>query len=297
MKTFRVISAAIYSCFLINAQALASEALEETSVDVRPITRNSTDVFDVLTHFIKATASYEAQDFRQSYASFSIVVMHDSENVQALMGLGNSALEINETKTALKTFELLARLPLTPDESLERYSGHVLAAIKTHQKLNAETHLIAALEEVPSDARLWNALGQHYDNKSRWEDSFESYKKAHENGFSKAGFHNNLGMSFLRQQKYKGAISNFTYAAALKPRIEQYDNNRRYALLMSGNYIEGLKALSGDKATTLLSDAGKVAIQKDDFALARTLLEKAIEISPTYNQQAIEALEKLPQLN
>ena len=100
-------------------------------------------------------------------------------------------------------------------------------------------------------------------------------------------------MSFLAQNKYQGAQSHFKYAVTLAPENTQFQNNYRFALLMAGEYRAALNNVSDDEAGTLLSDAGYIAMQRKDYALARVLLEKAVEVSPRYNPRAVQNLEKL----
>jgi len=54
-----------------------------------------------------------------------------------------------------------------------------------------------------------------------------------------------------------------------------------------------LENIDDDQAGILLSDAGYIAIQREEFILARMLLEKAIDVSPRYNQRAASNLVKL----
>jgi len=150
-----------------------------------------------------------------------------------------------------------------------------------------------ALNIAPENFKLWNALGQEYDAQQRWQESWTSYQKAEQLGFSKAGLHNNLGMSFLTQKKYHGALSHFKYAVRLNPEHSQLQNNYRFALLMVGDYHAVLENVSDEEAGTLLGDAGYIAMQREDYTLARVLLEKAIEVSPVYNQRAALNLEQL----
>lgn len=288
LRTFLILTA-----FSVSALAQAADISETTPPEILPVARASSGVFEALGPLITAKAQFEKGEFKESYKNYSIVFLHDPDNIDVLFGLAASALAIGKGDIASKAYIKLARYDLNAQQSTEQFSGLTLAEIAAGKSENPEARLKQALKIAPEDFRLWNALGQEYDSQKRWDESWRTYQKARAAGFSEAGLHNNFGMSLLTQKKYKGAVSHFEYARKLAPQNGQIENNYRFALLMAGDYRAALKDVSEDRASTLLSDAGYIAMQREDYILARALLEKAIEVSPRYNQRAALNLEAL----
>ena len=261
--------------------------------DVLPVARSSTGAFDMIKPLIDANAFFKNGQYEDSYRNYSAVFLHDPDNIEVLFGLAESALYLGKGAIAEKAYIRLAKHELTPAQSSAQFSGLTLAEIASGTSENPEARLKQALKISPDNPKLWNALGQEYDAQARWVDAWNAYQKASAKGGSQAGLHNNLGMSLLAQKKYKGAASHFKHAARLAPDQNQFENNRRFALLMLGDYRAALENVRADYAANLLGDAGYIAMQREEFSLARALLEKAIEVSPRYNERAALNLEKL----
>lgn len=279
--------------FALTSIAHAEETSETSPPEILPVARSSSGAFDMIKPLIDANAYFESGQYEESYKNYSAVFLHDPDNIDVLFGLAQSALNLGKGDIAEKAFTRLASYKLTPKQSADQYSGLVLAEIAAGTSKNPEARLKQALKILPDNYKLWNALGQEYDAQARWAEAWTAYQRAASEGFSPAGLHNNLGMSFLTQKKYKGAASHFKYAATLAPQKAQFENNYRFALLMSGDYKTALENIGEDQAATLLGDAGYIAMQREEFTLARALLEKAIEVSPRYNQRAALNLESL----
>lgn len=277
----------------LGSMAQAEDVSETTYPDILPVARASSGAFDMLKPLIDANAYFKNGQYEESYKNYSAVFLHDPDNIDVLFGLADSALHLGKGDIAEKAFTRLASYKLTSKQSAAQFSGLVLAEIAAGRSENPEARLKQALKIAPNNHALWNALGQDYDKQARWDEAWTAYQRAASEGFSQAGLHNNLGMSFLMQKKYKGAASHFKYAAKLAPQKEQFENNYRFALLMTGDYQTALENIWEDQAATLLSDAGYIAMQREEFTLARVLLEKAIEVSPLYNQRAALNLKKL----
>lgn len=273
--------------------AQAAEVTESLSPDVLPVARSSSGAFEALGPLITAKAQFEKGEFEASYKNYSAVFLHDPDNIDVLFGLADSALAIGKGEIAAKAYSKLAHCDLNSEQSIAQFSGLVLAEIAAGTSESPEARLKQALKISPDNFKLWNALGQDYDKQERWHESWSAYQRAAETGFSQAGLHNNYGMSFLAQKKYRGAVSHFKYAARQAPENARFENNYRFALLMAGDYKAALENVNEDQAGTLLSDAGYIALQREEYVLARALLEKAIEISPRYNQRAAQNLERL----
>ncbi len=274
--------------------AAAAEGVTESHAsEVMPVARSSNSAFDLLSPIIEARVAFENGRFDESFKNYSAVFLHDPDNIDVLFGLAKSALAIGKNEIAIKAYSRLSQYDLKAAQAVEQFSGLVLAEVAAGKSEAPESRLKQALELTPNDFRLWNALGQFYDTQSRWNESQQAYKQAASHGFSAAGLNNNLGMSALAQGNYEIAEHYFEKARDLNPQQTQFENNYRFSLLMQGHYKRALEKLDDSQAGLILGDAGFIAMQREEYVLARLLLEKSIDISPRYNEQAVRNLEKL----
>ena len=298
MKTLAIYMGVLAGIFCAQAAAAKDSApppgMFET-LEVRPLTRSSSDVYDVLTQLIKAREDYAANRFERSYRAFKYVALHDRNNVEAVLGTANSALEIGKAEEALAIFKNLSADKLEDEHSLSVQSGLALAKTLTREPGVTEARLTAALEFAPKDARLWNALGRAYQSQERWQDATLAYEQAHEQGYSRAGLYNNFGTLLMTQNRPKTALRYFEQASKMQPSAPAYENNYRTALLIDGQYERAMENMTDARAADLLTRSGHIAIKNENPDLARLLLTKAAEISPVYNARAQAGLEKLNQ--
>ena len=166
------------------------------------------------------------------------------------------------------------------------FNGLVLAEILAGKSQDIEVRLNQALEHDRSDPRLWNALGQFHDGQAAWSAAQDAYIRALKTGKAASAVINNLGMSLLMQGRYDEAAAKFTQAITIKPSSKLYDNNQRLLMILQGDYAKALRGLGETRAAHILNDAGYIAMQKEDYTLAETLFERAIETNPTYHDKA-----------
>ena len=263
------------------------------SLEVRPLTRSTTDIYDVLAQLLQARSDYTGRQFDRSYRAYRYVALHDRNNVEAALGTANSALEIGKAKEALAIFTNLAAADLKPEDKHAVASGLILAQYLTSELGDPESELIKALELAPTDFRLWNALGDSYKNTHQWQDATRAYEEAHRTGFPKAGLYNNFGLMLMAQKNHTGAVRYFEQAVKLDASNLSFEHNYRMALVLDGQYEAAMTALTDRRAAKLLTQSGKLAIESDNPDLARILLAKAIDISPVYNVEAEVSLSAL----
>ncbi len=300
MKTLAIYMGVLAGIFCAQAAAAKDSApppgMFET-LEVRPLTRSSSDVYDVLTQLIKAREDYAANRFDRSYRAFKYVSLHDRNNVEAALGTADSALEIGKAEEALVIFKNLSADKLEDEHSLSVQSGLALAKTLALEPGGSENRLTTALELAPKDARLWNALGRVYQSQEQWQDAALAFERAHEEGYSRAGLYNNFGLLLIAQNRPKTALRYFEHAAKMEPSSPAYENNYRTALLMNGQYARAMEGMTDMRAAALLTRSGHIAIKNKNSALARLLLTQAAEISPVYNAQAQAGLEKLAEID
>ena len=143
---------------------------------------------------------------------------------------------------------------------------------------------------------MWNALGRFHDNQKRPDLAERTYEKAANVGeHARPSVANNLGMSLLKQKKYKAAIAQFEKASELRSDRELYDNNRRVALILMGDMKGAIADLGAMKRAKILNDAGYVAMSQKRYDSAKSLFKESIEISPSYMAAAYGNLKTLAQ--
>jgi len=296
MKKFCVIISVFVGLYYTDSPAAKEAEINiADTLEVRPLTRSTTEVYDVLTQLIQAREAYAADLYERSYHAYKYVALHDKNNVEAALGTANSALEIGKTEEALAIFKNLSAADLDAQYSRPVQSGLILSKWQTQKISDPEAHLRAALKAAPNDARLWNALGHVYKRQKHWQEAALVYEKAHEAGYSRAGLYNNFGLMLMAQKNYGGAVRYFHHAAKLAPDNPRYDTHYRTALLIDGQYEAALEAMTDSRASALLTLSGELAIKNDNPELARLLLAKAIDISPVYNAKAEAHLAALKQ--
>ena len=95
------------------------------------------------------------------------------------------------------------------------------------------------------------------------------------------------------QGRTQSAISKFEQAATLNPKNSLYDNNRRLALALDGQFQTAVNGLPDNRAADILNDAGYIAKIRGKTAQAKVLLNAAILQSESYHAKAHENLRQL----
>ncbi len=270
--------------------ALAKDTLNAQAISVRPIARSSTDLFDVLSQFIKAEQAFKAAEYSQSLTLYRTVLLYDPDHIQALLGLGHSALELGYTDLAADIFETLSSKTLSPNETRAFAIGQSLSRHAQRAESDSIAGLKAAIESYPDAPRLWAALGDIHVAAKDYSSAAFAYNKARALGYSGAKYAYKFGLMNLAQQKYIIASTQFKTAARLDPDELAYDSHYRLAHLLSGDYIRALEHMPAERAGQILAQTGRMAIKRGEYDLARLCLKKALEVSPRYYVQAAQDL-------
>lgn len=282
-------------CLSAPAQVLAKDVPSAQSlklISVRPIARSSTDLFDVLSQFIKAEQAFKAEDYRQSLEFYRTVLLHDPAHIQARLGLGHSALELGYNDLAADIFARFSNEALSPSQQRALIIGQSLSRAQSSRS-DVEAELKAAIKRYPEEPRLWAALGDTYVQIKDYERAGSAYNKARGLGYSGAKYAYKFGLMNLAQQKYTLASAQFETAARLDPKQPAYDHHYRLAHLLSGDYISALEHMPAGRAGEILGQAGQMAMKRGEYELARLCLKKALELSPSYHVQAAQDLAAL----
>ena len=191
MKGGALISLLGLLCLSAPAQVLAKDAPNAQSlkpISVRPIARSSTDLFEVLSQFIKAEQAFEAEDYRQSLELYRTVLLHDPAHIQARLGLGHSAVELGYNDLAADIFARFSNEALNPSQQRALIIGQSLSRRAHSSDSDLEAELKIALKSYPDAPRLWAALGDYYVQAKEYERAGSAYNKARELGYSGAKY-------------------------------------------------------------------------------------------------------------
>ena len=285
--------AALFIPTLALAEPEQSAARASSPVEVRPIKRSSTDLFEVLSEFIKAQNAYAAEDYAQSAARYRTVLLHDPKHIQARLGLGHAALELGYNALAADIFTQLSLETLGPREARSLSIGQSLSLATKLSGEDGVKQLKARLEKYPDAPRLWAALGDMHVKAKAYKQAAFAYNQARTQGYSEARYAYKYGLMNMTRGEYDIAGKQFKTAARLDPDKAAYDTHYRLAHLLGGNYISALEQMPAARAGYILSEAGHLAISRGEYELARRCLKKALEVSPRYNVQAAKGLERL----
>ncbi len=238
----------------------------------------------------QAHQAYENEQYGKSLDLYNRVVLRDPSHLSARIGFANAALALGKADLAREQFLQLTEYGLDETQMDQVLAGLALADVFSGKSKAPIHRLSEALKHIDADPRLWSAKGQFLDAQGDWLEAQDAYIAALKTGRAHSKTINNMGMSLLKQGRIDEAKAKFEQALELQPGSRLYDNNRRLALFMKKDIIEGLREFPENRAASLLNDAGFIAMQNEEFVLAVYLLEKAIEISPTYHIKAVENL-------
>ncbi len=280
---------------MLGACATAPEVMnfEENLTLIETVEHSEIDDLDT---FVRAKEAFADERYNDALDLFHQIILRDKDNYTASIGYGDAAIANGQFDLALKHFNMLKDKELSAEFQAKVRAGLTLAVIWSGDTEDPLSLVNIALRDNPEDHRLWGAKGRLLDKYELWIDAQDAYVQALKTGKILSGTINNMGMSLMRQGRYAEAQEKFQQALELRPETRLYDNNRRMALFLQNNYLTALQDLPDDRASTLLNDAGFIAMQQAKNDLAENLFERAIEISPSYYVQAVENLEKLTAL-
>lgn len=244
-------------------------------VEIRPVETISSAIEDTNALAESAKAAFDSGDYAAAHSAYQALYLESPKSQSYRSGLAQSSLALGDLKAAQVHF---LELP----NSIERMSSLAVinAALGTSEDIEVE--LNAALEINLTDARLWMALGQFYDQEARHLEAQDAYIRALSNGASAASANNSLGLSLLKSGDYERALEKFNQANALSPESTMIDNNRRLTLALLEDYEGAVSGIDEDRAAQIYNDAGYLAMQSEKTSLAQSLLTKALNVSPVH---------------
>lgn len=166
----------------------------------------------------------------------------------------------------------------------ELSDGRIVAALDLLGQMNTD--------ESQTDWQVFNAIGYANDLSGNFDAAQDSYLRAAELSPDKAAAMNNLGMSYLRQDRPLDAINAFRKALDREPTMSVARLNLRIALASTGDFAVALAGATEVEQASVLNSVGAQALAKGDIEGAQRLFQKALEKSPTFYANAHENLER-----
>ena len=148
-----------------------------------------------------------------------------------------------------------------------------------------------ALEPTP-DVRVLNAIGYANDLLGQYEAAEAAFRQAGDLRPDEGNAYNNLGMSFLRQDRFDEAIGAFQIALNRDPALTIARLNLRIALATQGDFATALAGASEAEQATILNNAGAHAFANGDVETAEWMFQKALDINPSFYPNAYENLQR-----
>ena len=266
------------------------KSLSESITALELATHSKIDIDATLS---TAQTAFEKENYKSSVELYHRIILREPDHISAGLGYADSALALGLVDKANQHLSEMRNLELSDDALQQVNAGLALAEILTSDPEHRMARIEAALKQHANDPRFWNAKGLVHDGRQEWLPALDAYIEALKTGKPYSGIVNNMGMSLLNQGRYDEAKTKFEHALEIKPDSRLYDNNRRLALFLNNNIRLGLKDIPDDRAASLLSDAGFMAMQQERPALAKMLLRHAVKIAPSYHAKAVENLELL----
>jgi len=196
---------------------------------------------------------------------------------------GMSAEAISEFDTILKK---------TPGDT-GALQGKATALMQLNRLEEAEKVLNTAID---NDTGLWQAhalLGMVYDRQKLHEPAIEAYEKAIAINPKATAVYDNLGTSFYMTGRYRESARALLKAISLKTAGSETYNKLGLALFKMGLAPEAYEAFrkAGDEADAC-NNMGILYMEAKDYARSAEFFEKAIDLKPTYYENAHAGLKK-----
>ncbi|MCK5384523.1 MAG: tetratricopeptide repeat protein [Alphaproteobacteria bacterium] len=251
------------------------------------------DVTDITALKKRGNSALKAEKYDVALKTYQTAIHLDDKDSEARFGLAESFLKLGVTDKALENYNILI-----PDAEyqFQAHQGIGLASLKRGDQLKAEESLVFAVEGDNSLWRAWNGLAQVYDYQKMWDESDFAYSNALEHTPDEHVIYNNMGVSYMAQERFKDAEKAFIEAMRYKTNLKISEINYKLALAMQNKYDEATIESDELDRSESLNNAGYAAMLQGNYAQAERLLLKAIEVRPSFYKAAYNNLQVLHQL-
>jgi Tfp pilus assembly protein PilF len=220
--------------------------------------------------------------FRRALAS-------EPDRVDLRRGLAKSLVRAGRNTEAVSAWQSVAAHPeATLDDRVDLAGVY----IRTNQWDQAR----ATLDTIPPTHETYERYryeAMTADAREDWARADSFYEIAVGLTTTPASVLNNWGYSKLTRGDYQGAERLFTDALRHEPDLFTAKNNLVLARGAQRNYNLPVIPMTQAERAKLLYTLGLAAIKQNDVTIGRSLLEDAVETSPTHFEEASRALEAL----
>lgn len=238
--------------------------------------------------FIKRAASDASKgDHESAERNARRAFEMNPKDMEATLALANALFGSRKFQDAEPIYAALAAE--TP--SAEVHQGYGLAMLAQNRGDEARPWLLKAVKENPKLWRAWNGLGVIYDMSEAWELAELAFQAAIAANGHNPTLSNNLGLSYMRQERYPKAVTAFKNAVELANDPTATNMNYRTALALNGQIDQATAGATDTQVAQLYNNLGVNAIDKGDPETAIKYLKRAIATSPSYYANAVENLE------
>jgi Tfp pilus assembly protein PilF len=228
-------------------------------------------------------------DPEEAVAYFTRATAGAPDRVDLRRGLAESLIRAGRNTEAVSAWETVASHPEATNADRVDLAG---AYIRTNQWDQAR----ATLDTIPPTHETYERYryeAMTADAREEWARADSFYEIAVGLTTTPAGVLNNWGYSKLTRGDYQGAERLFTDALRHEPDLFTAKNNLVLARGAQRNYDLPVIPMTQQERAQLLYTLGLAAIKQNDVTIGRSLLEDAVETSPTYFEEADRALEAL----
>ena len=237
---------------------------------------------------IEKAKNHERNGHHKSVAKYATMALDlKPEDHEAKLLLAYSQLGLGELDKSLTLFNQLDK----EAPSAEVQQGLGLTFVAQNRPEQAQNHLNNAVAADSNLWRSWNGLGVIYDMSKSWKLAEQAFKAGIAVAEHNTTLNNNLGLSYLRQNRLQEALIAFENVQALPGGKALSDLNYRTALALNGEMKRAIGGTTDVEAAQVYNNLGVYLLDDGKPRDAIKYLKKAIAVSPSYYPQAEKNLE------
>lgn len=230
----------------------------------------------------RAQRDFGNQDYNSALRHTKLALDLSPDNYEIKYLMAESFLHLSKPQDAEVIYsQLLTSLP-----SAKVHQGYGLSLLAQNQHQKAQPWLNKAVMEDSELWRAWNGLGIIYDLSGDWKASEAAYKAGMASAGQNATINNNLGISYLKQDRLAEAVIVFENARTLNNHRSQSDLYYRTALALNGDMAGAIKGATDNDIADLYNQLGLNALRHGAKSKAIQYLKLAIAKSPSYHKEA-----------
>lgn len=225
----------------------------------------------------------------EAVAYFTRSLSQNPDRIDLRRGLARSLIRAGRNTEAASAWEAVATHPEATDADRVDLAG---ALIRNNDWDRAR----ATLDAIPPTHETFERYryeAMTADAAEDWAAADSYYEIAAGLTTTPAGVLNNWGYSKLTRGDYVAAERLFTDALRYEPDLFTAKNNLVLARGAQRNYDLPVVPMTQQERAQLLYTLALTAIKQSDLVIGRSLLEDAVETSPTHFEEAARALEAL----